>query len=140
MIYKIKNDYDKKLIHEKGLLHKSAHLLIINSLGEILCRKRSINEERYTGLWTSTYGTHVIGEDSYLQTLKKGFDIKEPIWVGEFRVNDKIENEINGLYISRNIPKNISKDRKFINVLDLKLDEMTPHLNKSYELFVRSIK
>jgi len=132
MIHKINNEYDKIMVHDKGLLHKSAHLLIVNDIGEILCRKRGANEERYAGLWTSTYGTHVIGEDNYLQTLQKGFEVVNPVWVGEFRVKDLFENEINGLYISRYIPNIISEDIKFLNVLELKLKEMTPHLIEGY--------
>tara|TARA_B100002003_G_C13902915_1_gene439809 strand:+ start:134 stop:556 length:423 start_codon:yes stop_codon:yes gene_type:complete len=140
MIHKINNKNDKIMVHEKDLLHKSAHLLIVKDLGEILCRKRSDEEERYAGLWTSTYGTHVIGEDDYLQTLQKGFDIIDPSWIGEFKVKDEFENEINGLYISKHTPNIISEDRKFVNVLDLKLKEMTPHLHEAYKLFVDYMK
>lgn len=132
MIVRIYNDYDKLLVHNKGLLHKSAHLLVVNDVGEILCRKRSLEDERYAGLWTSTYGTHVVGDDTYLQTILKNFYVVNPKWVGEFRVKDMFENEINGLYVSTHIPNSMGKDRKFINVLELKLQEMTPHLVLGY--------
>ena len=133
---------DKETAHETYLLHKSVHLLVL-SHDLILCRLRGVNEARYSALWTSSFGTHVLSGEDYLSTLRmNGFD-EDLNFSGEFRIDDTIENEICGLFLL-NVEKNYSKLNNGHQFLDLKTLERrikegktTPHLEQSYKLWKR---
>ncbi|MBT3865761.1 hypothetical protein HOF78_01515 [Candidatus Woesearchaeota archaeon] len=134
---------EKALVHNEGLLHKSAHLLIVNSQGEILCRKRSNSEKRYSSLWTTTIGTHVELGLNYLETLRRNMPSEMVTkFLGEFRVKDLFENEICGLHVtlfeSKTIPDDFLKDRCFFNRDDLEESisegRTTPHLTEATRL------
>lgn len=134
---------DKKVAHREGLLHKSVHLLITRD-NKFLCRYRSKKELRYSGLYTTTIGVHVLNEADYLDTLKnflpKG--LMKLNLVGEFFVHDEYENEINGLYIAtfdiNNLPKDFLKDRKLFSFKELKEliknKKATPHLVEAIKM------
>lgn len=134
---------DKEEVHTKGLLHLSTHLLVRNKLGEILCRKRADGDFRYAGLWTTTIGTHVPINQWFEEILIEYFPVKKPLqWIGEFRVHDEFENEVNGLYTvqleNEVMGDEFTKDRKFISVSELeeliKQGKTTPHLSGAFEL------
>ncbi|HII15625.1 MAG TPA: hypothetical protein HA362_04900 [Nanoarchaeota archaeon] len=134
---------DKEYAHEKGLLHLSAHLLIIDGIGGIFCRKRSDHELRYKGLWTTSVGIHVELDGDYLAFLKQSLPADIAIkWLGEFRVNDGYENEVCGLYFARveenELPNELKENRMFItaNALETLAIEgkITPHLKEAYLL------
>ncbi len=141
---------DKKSIHENDLLHLSAHLLLIDKQGKICCRKRSKDSFRYADLWTTAIGTHVPLNSDYETLLKDFLPVELKIEkVGEFRVHDEWENEINGLYVGyieeTELPEEFMKDRKFIELNKLESligsNQTTPHLEealnclKKYERF-----
>ena len=49
--------------HEKSLLHRTVHILILNSKGEMLIQKRSQNMDIAPSYWTSSAAGHVdLGE------------------------------------------------------------------------------
>jgi len=134
---------DKESVHTQDLLHYSVHLLILDSKNNILCRKRKVNDFRYADLWTSSIGTHVLYGSDYLKTLKPLLPIKIKIdFIGEFRVHDAWENEINGLYVCRidkeELPPDFLIDRSYLSnselmtlILELKT---TPHLREAFGL------
>ena len=133
----------KEEAHVKDLLHKSAHLLIVDG-ANIVSRKRGDHEQRYTSLYTTTIGTHVALGATYKETLQGLMPEAWPLeWVGEFRVHDQYENEVNGLYIARvqfrALPQDFKKDRHIIKSKDLEgmadKNLTTPHLAKAYEVF-----
>lgn len=134
----------KEEAHNKGLLHLSTHLLVIDSKNDILCRKRTENDFHYAGLWTTTIGTHVPLNQGYQEILIEYFPLKIDLkWIGEFRVHDEFENEINGLYITylngEKLDKEFTKDRCFISLQRLEniilFNQCTPHLKEAYVLF-----
>ncbi|MBD3279803.1 MAG: hypothetical protein GF390_03785 [Candidatus Pacebacteria bacterium] len=138
----------KEEAHERGLLHLSAHLLIIDSQNRILSRKRKSDDFRYADLWTSTVGTHVLIENDYLSTLQELLPIHKPLeFIGEFRVHDDWENEINGLYIMRANEEDLSQaflnDKKFFPKEELnnlvQRNKTTPHLKGGLELIMLKV-
>lgn len=140
---------EKEDAHEKGLLHLSAHLLIINGTGRIFCRKRLDSELRYQGLWTTSVGVHVGLNDDYLAALKNSLPANKTMeWLGEFRVDDGYENEVCGLYLARmeenELPEEFKASRMFItaNALEnLAIEgKITPHLNEAYYLLWEKMK
>ncbi len=137
---------EKGKTHKTDLLHLSAHLIVIDSKNRILSRKRNIDDFRYAGLWTSSIGTHVLFENDYLSTLRDLLPIKKKLeYVGEFRVHDEWENEINGLYVTQanenELPTEFLSDKSFFTENELinliKQEKTTPHLKSGFELLKR---
>ncbi len=134
---------EKEEAHEDNLLHLSTHLLIVNGNGELMCRKRSEDEFRYKGQWTTTIGTHVELGSDYFKTLKKylpnDMDLK---YMGEFKLNDGFENEVCGLYVARlgeeRLSQKFRNDRSFLSFETLERficeEKTTPHLKYAYGL------
>lgn len=92
---------DKEETHRRGLLHRSVHLLALDGEGRVLARRRSPEEPRYAGLWTSTVGTHVPAGATNERTLQEVLPSGTPLArVGEFRVHDEAENEVCGLFVT----------------------------------------
>lgn len=133
----------KEQVHEQDLLHLSVHLLIIDRQNRILCRQRQKDDFRYANLWTSSIGTHVLFGSNYKSTLLPMLPANNEIkFVGEFRVHDAWENEVNGLFImnadSKKLPEIFLKDREFISLSKLtdliNNNQTTPHLKGAIEL------
>jgi len=136
--------------HRAGLLHRSAHLLVLDSEGRVACRRRARDEKRYPGLWTTTLGSHVEVSESYKETLRRALASNRcrPFlgWIGEFRVADGIENEVCGLFHARinmlELPQAIRSGRAFVqrHELDNIIRETlaTPHLIAALALLRRA--
>lgn len=56
------------VVHREGLWHRTAHVWIINSKGEILCQKRSMKKDSKPGLWEARFGGHLAPRADYLET------------------------------------------------------------------------
>ena len=51
-------------IHAQGLMHRAAHILVLNTSGELFIQKRSMSKDNDPGLWDSSAAGHVDrGED-----------------------------------------------------------------------------
>jgi len=55
------------IIHARGLMHRSAQVLLFNSTGELFLQKRSINKDEFPGLWDSSAAGHLAPGESYRQ-------------------------------------------------------------------------
>ncbi len=54
----------RKEVHAKGLLHRSVHILVFNSKGELYLQKRSMKKDENPGYWDTSAAGHVdTGED-----------------------------------------------------------------------------
>lgn len=54
----------RKEVHEKALLHRSVHILVFNSRGELFVQKRALSKDENPGLWDTSAAGHVnTGED-----------------------------------------------------------------------------
>lgn len=101
----------KKEVHEKGLLHKVAHIWFINSNKEVLIQKRSPLMDSHPNKWDISVAGHAsAGEDVLTSALREakeeiGLKLKadDLIKIGELRQSsqreDYINNEINSIYI-----------------------------------------
>lgn len=134
---------DKEEAHIKYLLHQSVHLLIIDDQKRILSRERKASDNRYPALWTSSTGTHVLQGDDYFSTLRNLLPIQKDMkFIGEFRVKDRLENEVNGLYLMKankeDLPMTFLEDKKFFTIGELQAliadQKVTPHLKGGFEL------
>lgn len=60
-------DRDKRHnVHAQGRIHRSAHILLFNSLGEVFVQLRSKSKDEGAGLWDSSAAGHVDSGESYL--------------------------------------------------------------------------
>lgn len=55
------------VIHERGLMHRSAQVLLFNTAGSLFLQKRSMNKDEFPGLWDSSAAGHLDPGESYHQ-------------------------------------------------------------------------
>ena len=55
------------VIHARGLMHRSAQVLLFNTSGELFLQKRSMNKDEFPGLWDSSAAGHLAPGESYRQ-------------------------------------------------------------------------
>lgn len=58
-------------IHEFGLMHRAAHLWIINSRGQILLQRREKNRNAYPSYWDISASGHVSKGETSLEGIKR---------------------------------------------------------------------
>ena len=56
-------------VHQNGLLHRSAHLLVFDGSGRVLLQKRSEGKDRFPGRWDSSVSGHVDSGEGYDQCI-----------------------------------------------------------------------
>ena len=62
-------------VHNKRLMHRSVHILVFNSQGNLFLQKRSMTKDENPGLWdTSAAGLVDSGED-YLHCAKRELNL-----------------------------------------------------------------
>jgi len=101
----------KKEVHEKGLWHRSVHIWVINSKGEVLIQKRSPLVDNHPNEWDISSAGHIsAGENDITSALR---ETEEEIGLRLFPENftligvveqtstreGYINNEINPVYI-----------------------------------------
>ena len=52
-------------VHQRGLLHRSIHLLVFNRSGELLMQKRSMEKDEDPGKWCSSVAGHLDSGETY---------------------------------------------------------------------------
>lgn len=52
-------------VHRLGLMHRSVHILVFGSTGEIFLQKRSTNKDSNPGLWDSSAAGHLNSGEGY---------------------------------------------------------------------------
>jgi isopentenyldiphosphate isomerase len=50
---------------------RSTNVFIMNSKGELLCHQRSLAKERFPGVWSTHFGGHLAGEETYEENARK---------------------------------------------------------------------
>lgn len=69
----------RKECHEKGLLHRTIQVVVLNSRGEMLLQQRSQSMDTMKGHWSSAAGGHVNSGESYSEAAKR--ELKEEIGI-----------------------------------------------------------
>ena len=71
--------------HKLGLRHRSVHILVFNSEGELYLQKRSSTKDVNPGLWDTSAAGHVDFGESYEESARRelveelGIDYSEPL-------------------------------------------------------------
>ncbi|QPJ63345.1 MAG: NUDIX domain-containing protein [Candidatus Nitronauta litoralis] len=55
----------RKEVHERGLRHRSVHILVFNSKGELFLQKRSLAKDENPGYWDTSAAGHVDSGEDY---------------------------------------------------------------------------
>ena len=58
-------------IHQRGLRHRSVHVLVFNGCSEILLQKRSMQKDQCGGMWDTSCAGHVESGQSYEETAPR---------------------------------------------------------------------
>ncbi|MBT5338808.1 NUDIX domain-containing protein [Candidatus Falkowbacteria bacterium] len=81
----------KKTLHSQGLWHRSSHIWIFNSKGEILLQKRAKDKDTHPGEWDISAAGHVaLGEDYDVTALR---ELKEELGLA-VKLEDLIKTRI----------------------------------------------
>ena len=59
------------VIHARGLMHRSAQVLVFNSEGELFLQKRSAYKDEFPGLWDSSAAGHVNPKETYEECARR---------------------------------------------------------------------
>ena len=55
----------RSIVHEKGLRHRAAHVLVFNTDGKVFLQLRSMSKDNNPGVWDSACSGHVDAGESY---------------------------------------------------------------------------
>ena len=58
-------------VHAKGLLHRSVHILVFNSRGELFLQKRAMTKDENPGYWDSSAAGHVNAGEGYRDSAQR---------------------------------------------------------------------
>ncbi len=100
-------------VHIHGLWHRTAHVWVVNSRGEILLQHRHSSARNFPEMWDTSVGGHMsAGDTSMMAAIREtkeeiGIDIteKDLKYIGEVifqaRLNNDtyLENEFNDIYL-----------------------------------------
>lgn len=113
-------------VHSNGVWHRTVHIWILNSQGELLLQKRSPKKEVYPGLWDISCAGHVsTGEDSYQGAIR---ELKEELGLSVQTSELKYLFTITQSYISQdktfidNELTDVFLLRRDFDLSDLKID------------------
>jgi isopentenyldiphosphate isomerase len=58
-------------VHAKGLLHRSVHIWVFNSRGELYLQKRAMTKDDNPGYWDSSAAGHLSAGEGYLASAQR---------------------------------------------------------------------
>ena len=61
----------RREIHEKGLLHRSVHILVFSPKGTLFLQKRSLEKDESPGYWDTSAAGHVDSGESYFESAQR---------------------------------------------------------------------
>ena len=97
--------------HSKGLWHRTVHIWIRNSLGDLLLQQRSLKKETFSGLLDISAAGHITAGDSSIIAAVR--EVREELGISINSNDLKLLFTIRHEYIS---PDNTFKDREFSDV------------------------
>jgi len=137
------------IIHQRRLIHKSVHVLVINSQEEIYIRKHHYLKKHYVGRWSCSVGAHIYKGDEPTQKAKlelaSSLGLHTAVeLLGRKRLSDAYENEM--IYIFQTASNSVNListqetyEGSFTSVEMIKKlienEETTPHLALAYEAY-----
>ncbi len=72
-------------VHQRGLTHRSIHVLVFDGTGSVLLQKRSLQKDECAGMWDTSCAGHVESGQGYSETAPRelqeelGISVIEPL-------------------------------------------------------------
>ncbi|MBI4392610.1 MAG: NUDIX domain-containing protein [Euryarchaeota archaeon] len=93
-------------VHRRRLLHRSVHVYVFNSKGELYLQHRSMKKDLYPGKWTGSASGHLGPGESYASAARR--ELKEELGVDcdmheayRFDYEGREEREKSALFLAR---------------------------------------
>jgi len=141
---------ERNAVHEKRLLHRALQVIIANSKNEVLLQFRKATKKQFPLFWDGSVSGHVsagqTAEQAARREMMEEIGIRTPLeFVGKFRVNDKVGDEIVSVFFGRSdgpfkFDKTEMEKAEFfdaeaaLRVARNKSVRMTPHCRRALEL------
>ena len=127
------------------LIHRSVYIFLVNSRGEILIQKRSVNKDLYPGFYTASATGHVNYGEDYDDAAKR--ELKEELGVDaplrrlcKVKSFSDVEREISMVYVCR-YDGPIRFDRNEIDeVIFMSIDDIERSLKTGDKKFAYGFK
>jgi len=84
----------REQVHSQGLWHKSVHVWIVNSKGELLIQKRAAEKDSHPNEWDISVGGHISAGEDPISTARK--EAREELGI------DLSRNELKKLFTYKN--------------------------------------
>ena len=137
------NTLSRAYVHQNGLWHKSVHIWIINSKGEILLQKRSSLKKFFPNVWDCAFAGHIDTKESSIETVVRegkeelGIDINlEKL---KLLFTNKEELYHDNIYNREFVDVYVYEDDIDINSLKIQKEEVSDVKWMDYEEFIKKI-
>ena len=105
-------------VHNKRLMHRSVHILVFNSQGNLFLQKRSMTKDENPGLWDTSAAGHVDSGEDYLHCAKR--ELEEELSINVVMVEVmRIPAQMNSLWEHVRVYKCITDNELKINCLEI---------------------
>ena len=102
-------------VHRSGSMHRSVHVLIVNSEGQLLLQKRASNKQAYPNCWDISAAGHISSGETSIEAAREetreelGLDLPVVRFIFLFSIRQPIiqhgedftDNEFNDVYLVR---------------------------------------
>ncbi len=128
----------RNTVHSKGLWHRSVHVWIRNSKGELLLQKRSANKQTFPGLWDISAAGHVSAGDSSRNAAIR--EVSEELGIS---IEENALKFLFTLTSKYNSPDNLIKDNEITDVylytLPVEKEKLSPNKEEVADLAYYSV-
>jgi isopentenyl-diphosphate delta-isomerase type 1 len=141
---------DREEVHGK-FPHRTVHIFVINSKGELYIQKRSLKKKNFPSYWDSSSSEHVISGETYEEAAKRGLkeelgiDASNLKFILELSPSELNHKEFIRLYVCRydnemKLDRNEISEGKFIGMNRLSNEikqgkNFTPVFSMLFEVF-----
>ena len=73
-------------VHTNDLMHRSVHILVYNSTGNLFLQKRAMIKDESPGLWDSSAAGHVESGEDYISCAKR--ELKEELSLSGYQLDE----------------------------------------------------
>ena len=140
--------------HERGLLHRSDMVFLVNSKGKILINMRSSERETFPSCYDSSVSFHVTFGESYEDSAKREtleeISIQDSLkYIGKFIHKDSPEYQIVSVFLCVSdiepiIDREEFSSHRFYSITEMeriiKNLKITPWLREGWKLFIKHFK
>ena len=86
----------KRCHGDPSLIHRSVHIVVFNTAGQILLQKRNLHKDIQPGKWDTAVGGHLDSGETYLDAAKREFGEELGIPLpGELKELDRKSTRLN---------------------------------------------